>query len=177
MYEIEIKAYCDNIGTFTQKLIGMGAEMKHELYQKDIYFSHPMRDFRETDEAFRIRTVNGVSSVTYKGPKLSTKTKTRVEYETTVGSFDSIFAILRNLGFVEGALVEKTRIEYVLEEVTVCIDSVTGLGDFVELEKIGTDIETTERHLFDLADRLGLDRFEKRSYLNLITDSVDERRA
>ena len=38
---------------------------------------------------------------------------------------------------------------------------------FVELEKMGTDKERCEKELFEIAERLGLDRFERRSYLEL----------
>lgn len=171
MYEIEIKAYCDDANAFVQKLVARGAEKHGELYQKDVYFNHPARDFRETDEAFRIRTVNGESMVTYKGPKLSTRAKTRKEFETSVGDFDTVYSILESLGFIESGTVEKNRSEYELEGVTVCVDRVTGLGEFVEFEKIGDEIEKTEKILFDLAADFGLDRFEKRSYLNLVLES------
>ena len=41
----------------------------------------PCRDFAQTDEALRIRTVGDTSFVTYKGPKLDATTKTRRELE------------------------------------------------------------------------------------------------
>lgn len=170
MYEIEVKAYCPDTETFIHRLSNMGGVKKAELAQTDIYFNHPQRDFRQTDEAFRIRTVNGHSSLTYKGPKLSSEAKTRMEYETTVGDFDTIRHIIQALGFVAGGVVKKTRLEYSLHEVTVCVDSVAGLGNFVEFEKIAVDIPATEKMLFDLAHQCGLDNFEKRSYLDLLME-------
>jgi predicted adenylyl cyclase CyaB len=49
----------------------------------------------------------------------------------------------------------------------VCLDTVHELGTFVELEKLGDDKERIERELFDCASKLGLSRFETRSYLEL----------
>ncbi len=40
--------------------------------------------------------------------------------------------------------------------------------DFVELEEMGTDKEKCEQELFEFAERLGLDRFVRRSYLEMM---------
>lgn len=168
MYEIEIKAYCDDITKVETAAQQIGAQSGADHYQRDIYFNHPARDFRESDEVFRIRQVDEEYHITYKGPKLSSKTKTRKEYEVAVGDFETTRNIVESLGFVESGIVEKKRKEYFSGGITICLDRVTGLGNFVELEKIGEDVEKTETELFALAEKLGLKRFESRSYLNLL---------
>ena len=45
----------------------------------DTYYNHPSRDFAETREALRIRRVDGVPMVTYKGTKLPGEVKARRE--------------------------------------------------------------------------------------------------
>ena len=48
------------------------------------------------------------------------------------------------------------------------MDDVRNLGHFVELEKQGDSKDEIEAELFRLADTLGLERFERRSYLEML---------
>ena len=83
------------------------------IVQSDQYFAHPARDFAQTDEALRIRTVGDTSFVTYKGPKLDATSKTRRELELPLAASDpdgSQFAeLLAALGFTPVAIVRKQR--------------------------------------------------------------------
>lgn len=167
MLEIEIKCYCDDPGSIEESIKSIGGEYMETRIESDIYFNHPSRDFGKTDEALRLRTVNGRCRITYKGPKLSKTTKARVEHETSVEDFNSIRSILLNLGFVESGVVEKERKIFLLGETEISVDNVRGLGVFVEIEKIGVLKDEVERELFDIAAGLGLTRFERRSYLEL----------
>lgn len=166
-FEIEIKCYCDSPDEIEMRIKSTGAEFVETRSESDIYFNHPSRDFAETDEAFRIRRVNNFCKITYKGPKVSKTTKARVEHETTVGDFDAIRNIILSLGFVESGVIEKERRIYSLGESEISIDDVKGLGLFVEIERIGELKEEIEKELFDTAAKLGLTKFERRSYLEL----------
>ena len=166
--EVEIKAYCDNIDEIRQGITSLGGESLGPRDETDIYYNHPERDFAETDEALRIRKVDKKYILTYKGPKIGTRSKTRVEKEVALDSFDTMNDILVCLGFIETGRVSKRRERFKLDEVEICIDSVQGLGDFVELEKISSEREKTEDNLFALAAKLGLSRFERKSYLELV---------
>jgi len=171
MLEIEIKSRCDSHEKIMARLTDMGALLMTTRTEEDLYFNHPARDFRETDEALRIRRIDADSIVTYKGPKLSGRAKTRLEVETAVESFQAMRDILEHLGFVGSGSVLKERKIYHLEDVEVCLDSVQGLGTFVELEKMGEDREKIEAELFALAARLGLESFERRSYLEMVLEA------
>ena len=166
--EVEIKAYCDDVHEIRKGITSLGGEPLGSRVETDIYYNHPSRNFAETDEALRIRTADRKRILTYKGPKIGTRSKTRIEKEVAVDDFDNMNDILVHLGFIETGRVNKTREGYKLEEVHICIDSVDGLGNFVELEKISAEKEETEDRLFDLAAKLGLSRFERRSYLELV---------
>ncbi len=167
MLEIEIKAYCDSCKDLIDKVVSLGGKLKDTREERDIYFNHPSRDFEQTDEAFRIRVIDKRNILTYKGPKLDERTKTRFEEEVAFDDFESMKTILLKLGFVLVDEVVKQRSIYVLNDIEICVDRVDGVGDFIELEKMGTDKERCEKELFELAERLGLDRFERRSYLEL----------
>ncbi len=165
--EIEIKCYCDSPGEIESRIKSTGAEYVETRSESDVYFNHPARDFALTDEALRLRRVNDGCKITYKGPKLSKTTKARVEHETTAGDFDEIRNIILSLGFVESGVIEKERKIYSLGESEISIDDVKGLGVFVEIEIIGELKEEIEKELFDTAAKLGLTKFERRSYLEL----------
>jgi len=169
MLEIEIKAYCDDLDRVVKGVISLGGSLLKRTTERDIYFNHPCRDFANTDEAFRIRIEDKKKILTYKGPKLDKKTKTRFEEEVEFNDFDSMRSILLNLGFVEVDEVVKKRDMYILNDILICIDRVEDVGHFVELEKRGIDKVKVkvENELFNLAKKIGISRFESKSYLEL----------
>jgi adenylate cyclase class 2 len=171
--EIEIKAWCPDFDDIMKALSEAGAGEVETVLEDDIYFNHPARDFRETDEALRIRRVANGYILTYKGPRLPGRAKPRVEHEVALDSFDSMSIILQKLGVVESGSVHKKRTIFMLDDIKICLDSVQNLGSFVELEKMGTGREAVEQDLFDLAERLGLRHFERRSYLELVLTKAE----
>lgn len=165
--EIEIKAYNDNPVETKKKLLSIGARYIETREERDLYFNHPLRDFGKTDEALRLRFVNGRCLITYKGPKLSMETKARIEHETGIEDMKVFSNILNALGFTKSREVKKKRELYLLDDLKITLDSVDGLGEFVEIEKQSSMSVDVEKELFDIAARLGLSRFERRSYLEL----------
>lgn len=165
--EIEIKSWCTDHEDVKSRLESEGACFSGTQDEVDIYFNHPERNFAVTDEALRIRSVNGNCRLTYKGPKVSKLTKARIEHETGVDSFEALKNIILSLGFTVSGSVEKRRSIYILNDVEICLDSVEGLGNFVEIEKKGMAGHGIEEELFEIAARLGLSSFERRSYLEL----------
>jgi adenylate cyclase, class 2 len=174
MLEIEIKAKCDSHENFEKRIRGLGAVETGELHEVDYYFNHPSRDFKETGEAFRIRIQNGNPYITYKGAKLDDIVKTRFEAETSIGNYDLFKAIIVNLGFREVAAVEKRRVQFEYEDITICLDSVKNAGNFVELEMIGDDRTMMRAKLVAFAQQLGIHEFESRSYLAMILNEDGE---
>ncbi len=172
MLEIEIKSPCDDHAAVIERLTALGARRGETRTERDTYLNHPARDFRATDEALRLRQVNDRVVLTYKGPRLGGASKTRREEEVPVGGFEQMLGILGLLGFTTAGTVAKERDIFLLGEVEICIDRVEGIGNFVELEMKGTEQERIEKDLFRIAADLGLDRFEKRSYLELKYGSV-----
>ncbi len=112
-YEVEQKHRVADIAALIASLTKRGAQLGEPMEQSDQYFAHPCRDFANTDEALRIRTVGGKSVVTYKGPKLDTTTKTRREIELSLDPEDAggaeFHELLAALGFTPVAVVRKQR--------------------------------------------------------------------
>ena len=132
-----------------------------------------------TDEALRLRSVRRLpdgpreSLLTYKGPKLDQVSNARTEYETAVSDGETAEKLLEALGYRPLAVVDKVRRTYRMEDVTLCLDEVEGLGGFLELEILVPAEEGREEavgRLLALLDGLGIsrDRLSRRSYLELL---------
>jgi adenylate cyclase class 2 len=167
MLEIEVKAKIDSITELEEKILKKGARFRKEVFEHDLYFNHPERDFKKTDEALRIRRVEDRSYLTYKGPKLDGITKTREEINVLVDNWESALAILRALGFTRVRSVEKKRRYFTLDNYRIMLDSLEGLGSFIEVEKKG---EYDAQELLDFLKGLGIKRSETKSYLELLLE-------
>ncbi|MGM0370875.1 MAG: class IV adenylate cyclase [Halobacteriota archaeon] len=177
MYEVEMKVQAAH-EPVRAALEREGARSLGRVEQVDVYFDAPHRDFAARDEALRLREETDpegtITALTYKGPKVDATSKTRQEFETTVGSREKMQAALSALGFEPAATVEKTRERFELDGIVVSLDTVSGLGQFVEAEAEATeaDIETTRDTVTAVLSRLDLDPEAqiRRSYLGLLLD-------
>ena len=176
MIEIEIKAKIDDKNDALNKIKSLGASYSHSEEQEDIYFNAPDKDYRETDEALRIRLVPIDGEVkkilTYKGPKIDSKSKTRKEIEVEVADLDKMTDILIALGFKPSAIVSKVRRIFYYDEFTITLDKLEKIGYFMEIECMTNDeedIEQTRDNIMELFKKMGITRgFERRSYLELL---------
>ncbi|ASA77205.1 class IV adenylate cyclase [Thermococcus sp. 5-4] len=175
MIEIEVKGYA-NEAVFER--VRENFKLIRKEYHEDTYFRHPCRDFAETDEALRIRIrrFNGhfEAFLTYKGPKIDQNSKTRMEIEVPISDPDKHTEILRNLGFEEVLTIEKTREKYYVDKgIIIDLDEVNGLGKFIEIEALAEGkevVEETVKILREILESLGVERFERRSYLELMLE-------
>lgn len=175
MYEVELKLRADH-GALRPRLGEIGAESTGTVTQIDTYYDHPVRAFGDTDEALRIRREESETGerarITYKGPLVDATSKTREESETGVDDGETMAAILESVGFDPAATVTKTRERFRRGEYTVTLDTVEGLGEFVEVETEAEEIEPARDGAVELLERLGLDpdRGIRTSYLGLLLE-------
>ncbi len=181
MYEVEVKVRASH-DAVRERLAAIDATPAGTVVQKDTYYDAPDRDFATTDEALRIRRetdTDGETTVklTYKGPLVDADSKTREEAETAVTDGDALASILAALDFRPAATVRKKRERYRVDDLTVTLDAVDGLGEFVECETTAPEsaISSAREDAFDLLDRLGLDPDEqvRTSYLALLLADAD----
>jgi adenylate cyclase, class 2 len=185
-YEVEQKYRVSSHKPVVAALAVMDADLGEPIEQFDFYYRHPQRDFAQTDEAFRLRTVGDRNYLTYKGPKLDQSTKTRHEEEVRLAdgsaARQTCDAILRHLGFEQAATVRKHRLvastTHRGHAVEIALDNVDQLGHFVELEvSIDSDdpnstaMDAAKQSLAELAEELSLSEVERRSYLELLLSS------
>jgi adenylate cyclase, class 2 len=176
--EIEMKFPVEEFNRLQSRLAALGARPEKVQTEVDQYFNGPDRDFARTDEALRIRSVGNEHRITYKGPKRDQQTKTRTEIETYLAEGDqnaeNCVSLLAHLGYRPVATVRKRRRGFHLERsgfpVEVCLDDVEGVGQFAEIEIVGTEdtLDQARRVVLDLAKELGLGNSERRSYLEML---------
>ena len=172
MIEVEVKAKIDNFKDIEDKLEKIGAVKTKTESQEDIYFKSPIADFKKTDEALRIRTTNNNTFITYKGPKLNKKAKTRKEVEMIIEDAAKASDIFEEIGFSKALTVKKNRQYYQYEDFEISLDDVEGLTPYMEIEialEDGTDYTDAQRRIFEMFEKLGItDGFETTSYLELL---------
>ena len=172
MIEVEIKVKIDDKDEVVEQLKNLGFKFIKKKFQEDIYFNGIDRDFRETDEALRIRDEDGNFFVTYKGPKIDKISKTREEIEVRIEDKEKMRQIFKRLGFKEVKPIKKIREIYRKGDIEASIDDVEGLGLFLELEKSISDINEKDKVLEELIEilkalNISKDNIIRKSYLEL----------
>jgi adenylate cyclase class 2 len=170
--EVEVKYRAPDPAALRARLLALGAQRAGEADEADHYFNGPDRDYKQTDEAFRIRRTAADTRLTYKGPKREAATKTRKEVEVTIGdgreeTATAMTELLVCLGFRPVAVVRKRRAAYHLDEVEQ-------VGSFVEVELVAEEsaFEEAKAAVLGLAAELGLTEQERRSYLGLLLEAT-----
>lgn len=179
MYEVELKVEAQH-DPVRERLAEQDADCLGAVVQEDTYYNAPHREFVETDEALRLRRERTATAdhwetvITYKGPLLDDDSKSREEFETAIGDGDVGDEILTRLGFSAAATVRKNREHYDLNGVTITLDEVDGVGQYVEaeLESETAAIDPVRERAVEALESLGLDSDEQiqTSYLGLLLD-------
>ncbi|WP_149497151.1 class IV adenylate cyclase [Roseiconus lacunae] len=186
MLEVETKFRIDDPEVVKQRLVRLGASGGPTESHADTYLRHPCRDFVQTKEALRVRRVNGIASVTYKGPKLDVaaiglKARKEIEWCLAPGDADGMQmqTLFESLGFEPVATVRKQRQTFRFEEpsprssFTVTVDRVDQVGTYAEIELLIDDgdsdgLAEAGEQIQRLAGELGFVHAEMRSYLSLL---------
>lgn len=187
MLEVEVKYRAADPAAVLARVLALGGEAGTAAVEEDHYFNGPDRDYRRTDEAFRIRRTDTGTWLTYKGPKREAATKTRKEVQVAIGdgrevTTAGVSELLVCLGFRPVVVVRKKRAVYHLTRpfhdttrtLDVCLDEVEGVGSFVEVELLAEEAEFEEAKaaVLALAADLGLTEPERRSYLGMYLEAA-----
>lgn len=176
MLEVEVKYRVNDLSVIEGKLAGWRPQPRR--YEVDHYFNAPDRDFARTDEALRVRTVNEKNFLTYKGPRRDPQTKTRFELELPLADGPHASAqwreLLSRLGYRPTGVVSKSRRPFTSNrhgfELAASLDEVNEVGTFVEIEVVTdeTQFQGAKDLVLRMAQELGLNNPERRSYLELL---------
>ncbi|AEB94117.1 MAG: class IV adenylate cyclase [Metallosphaera sp.] len=171
--EIKIKLDIDP-SQLVRNLEKEGFEYLGEEEQEDVYLNGTVKDFRDTDEALRIRVVNDKVELTYKSPKMGKDSKSREEITVNLDNKESMIKILEKLGYKSSYVLRKRRISFRKGNFTVCVDNVEGLGNFIEIE--GIDVKESDLVSFfqDFKGKFHLNGEPiTKSYLELMVNKLD----
>jgi adenylate cyclase class 2 len=160
--EVEVKFLVSDLDPIRQRLLGTGASLvKQRVYELNIRYDNAWQGLLRQGKLLRLRQ-DKAARLTFKGnPEETIRSEARVreEFETEVGDFDTLAAILERVGFERQQIYEKYRETFKLGDVEVVLDEMP-YGDFVELEG-------DEAALREAADKLGLD-WDKRILANYL---------
>lgn len=183
MRETEVKYKYESIEreVLLKRCIEKGFQRVAEVQENDKYYTLEGKDFFKEDKALRLRRIRGSSDeigkwkITYKGPNMSAGGQDREELETDVQNGTVIEELLERIGCRIVAEVDKSRIYFKRENVNICVDSVKNLGEYVEIEIIGSeeDGKNTYCMIQDILNEMSLSHVAKelKTYLELILDA------
>ncbi len=170
--ETEIKLRVPDAAA-ARRLIGQAGfrVARRRVLETNVLFDNPARELRARRCLIRIRRAGARAILTYKGPPLPGRHKSREELEAPLAQPATFEAILGRLGFEPVFRYEKYRTEYRRgdQEGLVTLDQ-TPIGVFLELEG---DPDWIDR----LASELGFGErdFILASYATLYADYCRER--
>lgn len=180
MLEVEVKVKVD-IVRIEPQLKALGFIKGSSVYERDSYFNGTHKDLKEEDKALRIREYRNLDTdktkyiINFKGPKKDDITMTREETEFEIPSYEHGEIMLNGLGFYVAGGVEKVRTYYNIGNLTCCLDRVTNLGEFMELEIMAEEFEYDDaiNNIKGILSSLNLDISQtiRESYLCLLASN------
>jgi predicted adenylyl cyclase CyaB len=165
---VELKARCPDLDAVRARLAGR-ARLERTLCQVDTYFAVPRGRLKLRETPGRLAAL-----IFYERPDVAGIKASDVRL-APVASPDTLRPLLAAALGIR-AVVTKTREIWRLDGVQVHLDTVEGLGTFLELETLVAAPAgrlAAEARLRDLLGTLGIDpdRLEARSYGDLLTDA------
>ncbi|MBP6974329.1 MAG: class IV adenylate cyclase [Candidatus Pacebacteria bacterium] len=159
--EIEIKIRVAEFETFQNKLKELGCVFTNPVLQDDMVFINYEGEytlFPEGANYLRIRQTKDKSFFTLKRGEEMDSIEREVEISDPIQMRDAILY----MGYKEAVRVKKVRTKTNFKGYEICFDSVEGLGNFVEVEKItDEDTEKVRKEMLEFLEGFGLDTKER----------------
>ncbi|MGH9663187.1 MAG: class IV adenylate cyclase [Bryobacteraceae bacterium] len=134
--EVEIKLPLPDAGRGRRLLRAAGYRiLRRRVFESNTVYDRPPGELRSTGELLRLRSSGRAWLLTYKGPSIPGRHKTRPEFEVSVSGGAPMDHILQRLGYVPAFRYEKFRTEFRKRPGpgVVVLDE-TPIGVFLELE-------------------------------------------
>lgn len=157
MLEMELKARLSDKEQIMNQLSEAGCLWKVPIVQDDVIYIK--KDMLQTINipVFRIRKIDNKTILTLKVQAADINTAKELELE--IGDDMIMHQMLQTIGFEAKVEVKKQRTETEYKGYTICIDEVERLGDFIEIEKIGTEESDREKEyaeMMQILETLGI---------------------
>lgn len=132
--EREIKLRFNDPAEARRAVLAAGATpLRGRRLQEDALLDTDDEQLRRRRCVLRIRTENGKSLMTFKGPVQPASMKVREEHETIVSDGEVLLRVFEELGLHVWFRYQKYREEFSAEDVVIAVDE-TPVGTYVEVE-------------------------------------------
>jgi len=161
MREIEIKARLTDVASALDKLARLGITMSEAIKQHDVVYSEPGSDKNPRDANWLRIRIEDDSKVILTLKRSVTGELDSIEHEVIVSNAEEMTKILSYLGFSLYSDLTKTRQKGHMDNIEVCIDTIEGLGSFIEAEMLCDDnanIKKITKQLWAFFDKLEIAR-------------------
>ena len=152
MREIELKYRVGDLEALLLALKSRGIELSEPVFQDDQAYAPASWQFGDSKlgiSFLRLRTVRGRHYFTLKQP--ADNAQDCLEYETQVTDRQAMHQAALHMGYRPTVRIAKTRRTATLENCSLCIDEVGGVGEFLELERMAPDHADAQAIQADLA--------------------------
>lgn len=149
-------------------------ERIYEGEEEDLFFVSSYDDSFGADKTLKLRRSNDGAKLIFKSKRVHGGLKENFEIEVRIkeGDEDNLLRLLRSLGFRESVVVKKKRLSFRVDECTVNVDDVIGLGSFLEVEVLASEDSVDGAHdkVLGMLSALGLShkRATHKSYAEMI---------
>lgn len=161
MREVEVKYRVQDAQALLAALKTRGVELSPPLHQDDQAYAPQGWSYGDSKLGVpfaRLRTMDHRCTFTLKRP--AENALSCEEYECQVSDRDQMHHAIMAMGFHPTVRIVKTRRTGTVSDAGVCVDEVTGLGTFLELERMvpaHLSGETVQAELADLVASLGIE--------------------
>lgn len=143
MREIEIKATISSVQSIIDILTAQGVAVSEPVTQHDRVYGERGSDGAEenTSPWLRIRTETkqGATKHIFTLKRSVTNQMDSIEHETEIADDSELERIISHLSFELYSDLTKTRQKAHIGDIEICLDTVEGLGTFIEAEKLTTE--------------------------------------
>jgi adenylate cyclase class 2 len=161
--EIEVKAKVRDFEIIKNKLKEIGCVFFEPIIQNDYIYNQKGVDFKNHSHntpVLRIREQNGKIIFTLK--KNRSSELDCIEKEIEVSNKDTLKEIFELLDYEKIVEVHKKRIKTDYKDYEICLDEVSGLGSYIEVEKMSDeDGEKVQNELFEFLQTLGVSKGDR----------------
>jgi adenylate cyclase class 2 len=181
MIEIEVKARVGNLDILKQQLSELGCVFSKPVVQDDsIFLANGIlfSDIRQGHPVLRIRRSGDKCMLTLKKNVSTDHELLKLEEEVVVSDGYRTAEILKHMGYRLILQLQKERCEARYKDMTICLDRVKDLGDFIEVEKL-TDTEdmvAVRAGLVDFLHACGIEQSAQvtKGYDTLMMDKINK---
>ncbi|MFT4310384.1 MAG: class IV adenylate cyclase [Candidatus Woesearchaeota archaeon] len=151
---MEVEIRFKDTGNVKDTLVSLGAVCKGTFEEHDVYYTFE----KDTQRLFimRFRQKHGKTILTFKGSSKSTQDIAWQEWEQDITDAHALQQLLISNGFNILVEIKKTRTQFTCQGMQINIDTIQHLGNFVEIESIGEDVDAQHKKILDFAQQLGI---------------------